>query len=130
MTGKVSKTLLGSALAFVMVVCIAAMQTEAVWGETIRQEKQIAEIQIEVQMQEAEYAFEQEYREETFICSYTAEDALHILQAVAGLRMGHLNREYDVNADGIITTEDALLALQSAVRLITVEWPLDYVFME
>ena len=62
--------------------------------------------------------------------TYTAEHALKILQVCVGLRMGHINQEYDVNGDGDISIEDALWALQAAVKLYTISWPIGTTFPE
>ena len=64
------------------------------------------------------------------IFKYTADDALHILQACVGIIVPHSGPEFDVNQDEKIDTTDALLALQSAVGLITISWPNGTAFPE
>lgn len=60
---------------------------------------------------------------EVVVYRYTASDALRILRVLAKLETGHFNNLYDVNADGEITMEDAVLALKSAAGLIKIQFP-------
>ena len=68
--------------------------------------------------------------DENYIYQYSAISALHILKACVGKEVGSINPVYDVNADGEISAQDALWALQSAVGKRVVEYPLDYCFPE
>lgn len=67
---------------------------------------------------------------EWIIYPYTVTHARRILEAVVGKRIGHINWEYDVDGDGVITIIDARLALQHAVGKITIRWPEDKFFPE
>ena len=62
------------------------------------------------------------------VFKYTADDALNILQACVGVTEPHISPKFDLNKDEIIDTTDALLALQSAVGLVTIYWPYGTVF--
>ena len=68
--------------------------------------------------------------DESVIYKYSAVSALHILKACVGKEAGSINPVYDVNADGEISAQDALWALQSVVGKRVVEYPLDYCFPE
>ncbi len=64
----------------------------------------------------------------SYIYRYTAVSALHILRACVGKEEGHINRLYDVDANGEIDAVDALWALQTSVKKRKVEYLMDHVF--
>lgn len=68
--------------------------------------------------------------ESGWVYQYTAESALHILKACVGKEAWHYGHVYDVNANGTVSAEDALWALQSAVGKRIVVWAFDHDFLE
>ena len=70
------------------------------------------------------------YTGASLIYKYTAVSAQHILRACVEKEVGHINREYDVDANGVVDVIDALWALQSAVGKRVVEYPSDHAFPE
>lgn len=88
---------------------ISAKANEIIYGPNLDVERQIREIE----------------GIDMIVYQYSAEHAFNILKCIAKLHIGHITESYDVDADGSITVDDALLALKSAAKLVIIQYPLD-----